>query len=378
MSETLFWQLLVEAEGVPYDLSRDMTSFTIEEEDRSPTLLTVQVSDPFTVLSHALREGMDIEATMGTEDDHRVMFRGRIYHVDSSLPLDGTPALTIKAYDATMLMGLQERNRRFRDVTLSQIVTQVADPHLEAPLSIALIADPIFPGEGLRQREQTDLAFLRCLAEHMHCAMGIDLVEGAEEFVFKAHQRVLEATADVTLYYGRCDVANRLLTFDAQVDVASIAVPRAIAGMDPATGVIIDPVATPIAPVGRVEDRLLDDNLSAFEEEHPDRAALLRELIAAGEALDPIVREALGEARRDPIPSFATPEEANEEAQAAQPSTSVHGMEATGSTPGNKDIHARRPMEVEGGGRFSGKWYVSRATHTLDRQAYRTDFTCNR
>lgn len=378
MSETLFWQLLVAAEGVPYDLSRDMTSFTIEEEDRSPTMLTVHVSDPFTVFSHALREGMDIEATMGTEDDHRVMFRGRIYHVDSSLPLDGSPSLTIKAYDATMLMGLQERNRRFRDLTLSQIVTEVADPHLEAPIAIDLIADPPFPGEGLRQREQTDLAFLRCLAEHMHCAMGIDLVEGVEEFVFKAHQRVLETTAEVALHYGRCDVANRLLTFDAQVDVASIAVPRAIGGMDPATGDVMDARTTPITPVGRVEDRLLEDNLSAFEEEHPERALLLRELIAAGETLDPIVREELGEARRDPIPAFATPEQADEEARAAQPATSIHGMEATGSTPGNKDIHARRPMEVEGGGRFSGKWYVSKATHILDRQAYRTDFTCNR
>lgn len=378
MSETLFWQLLVVAGGAVYDLSHDLMSFTIEEEDRAPTLLTVQVSDPFTVFSHALREGMDIEATMGTEDDHRVMFVGRIYHVDSSLPLDGTPQITIKAYDATMLMGLQERNRRFRDVRLGQIVTQVADPHLDARITVNLLADPLFPGEGLRQRDQTDLAFLRCLAEHMHCAMGIDLVEGSEEFVFRAHQLVLAETSEVMLHYGRCDVANRLLTFDAQVDVASIAVPRAIAGMDPATGVIMDPVARPIAPVGRAEDRLLEDNLSAFGEEQPDRVALLRELIAAGEALDPVVREQLGEARRDPIPSFATPEEANEETQAAQPSTSVHGMEATGSTPGNKDIHARRPMEVEGGGRFSGKWYVSKATHTLDRQAYRTDFTCNR
>lgn len=378
MSDALFWQVLVAAEGVPYDLSRDLTSFTIEEEDRAPTMLTINVSDAYRVFSHALREGMDIEVALGTEEDHRTMFRGRIYHVDSSLPLDGTPSLTVKAYDATMLMGLQERNRRFRDVTLSQIVTEVADPHLDAPIAIDLLADPPFPGEGLRQREQTDLGFLRCLAEHMHCAMGIDLVEGAEEFVFKAHQRVLEMTSEVALHYGRCDVANRLLTFDAQVDVASIAVPRSISGMDPATGDVIDAHTTPITPVGRAEDRLLEDNLSAFEEEHPERAALLRELIAAGEALDPAVRQELGEARRDPIPAFATPEQANEEARTAQPSTSVHGMEATGSTPGNKDIHARRPMEVEGGGRFSGKWYVAKATHAFDRQGYRTEFTCNR
>jgi phage protein D len=379
MSETLFWSVTVTAAGVTYDLSRDLTSFTIEEEDRSPAMLTVQLSDPWTVFTHAFREGMDIAAELGTEDDHRKMFLGRIYHVDSALPQDGTPTLTIKAYDAAMKMGLQEHNRRFQDLPLSTIVTNVVQPHLDgAPITIDLLADPTFPGEGLRQCEETDLAFVRWLARRTQCAMGVDLVADKEQFVFKAQQKILQSAVDVVLHYNRCDVENRLLSFNAQVDVGDIAVPRTIAAMDPDTGDVIDPRVTTITEVGRVEDRLMEDNIAAFEEVHPDRATALRELISVAEGLDPTVRADLGEARRDAIPAFATPQQAADEAAQQQPSASIHGMEGTGTTVGNKDVHVRKPLDIEGGGRFSGTWMVSKATHAFDRQGYRTEFTCKR
>jgi hypothetical protein len=45
---------------------------------------------------------------------------------------------------------------------------------------------------------------------------------------------------------------------------------------------------------------------------------------------------------------------------------------------GNKDLHVRSALAVEGGGRFSGVWFVSKATHAFDRRGYRTEFTCER
>ena len=378
VSTTLFWRVRASVEDVPYDLSRDLSSFTIEEEDRSPTMLTVQLADPFTIFSHAFREGMDIEAELGTEDDHRTLFRGRIYHVDSSLPQQGAPTLTLKAYDATMLMGLQERNRRFRDVTLRDVVTQVAQPQVEPrPVRVELLGNPRFEGEGLRQREETDLAFLRRLADDAHAAMGMEIGPERDEFLFVAQQTLLGVDPEVVLHYLRCGVPTRLLTFDAQADVANIAVPRTVAGTDPTTGETVDPQPTTLTAVGRAEDRLRDDNLAAFEERHPDRAAAIRDLIDASGTLETSVRAALGTARREALPAFATPAQAAQ-VREHQPAASLHGMQATGSTVGNKELHARRSLGIEGAGRFSGTWYVTKATHAFDRQGYRTDFTCVR
>lgn len=378
MGPGLFWRVAVSAGGTLYDLSSDLSSFTVEEEDRTPTRLTIQLSDPWTVFSHAFQEGMEVEAELGDEEDHRVVFRGRIYHVDSGLPQDGTPTLTLKAYDASMVMGLRERNRRFRDVPLSDIVRNVTEPHLEGrELRLALLGDPVFDGEGLRQREETDLCFLRRLAEDAQCAMGVQVGEEADSFMFVAQQTVLREEPAVVLHYGRCDVEHRLLTFNAQVDVGDIALPRTIASMDPRSGEVVEPRASRLEEVGRPEDRLRDDNLAAFEERHPDRGAALRELIDAAEVVAPELRTELGEARRSPVEAFASADQVIQHGE-QQPSSSLHGMQATGSTVGNKDLHVRSALAIEGGGRFSGRWFVSKTTHSFDRQGYRTEFTCER
>jgi phage protein D len=374
----LFWRVTASAGGASYDLSGDLSSFTVEEEDRSPTRLTVQVSDPLRVFSHGFREGVDIEAELGTADDHGVVFRGRIYHVDAGLPQDGTPTLTLKAYDASMVMGLRERNRRFRDLPLSEVIRKVAEPHFEGrPLRIQLLGDPVFDGEGLRQRDETDLCFLRRLAEEAHCVMGIELAEDGETFTFTAEQFVLQSEPTVVLHYGRCNIPHRLLTFTGQVDVGSIAVPRSIAAMDAKTGEVVDPRDSRLEEVGKVEDKLRDENLAAFEDRHPDQGPTLRELIEAAEAVEPTLRAELGKARRDAIAAFASSDQVIQHGE-QQPSTSLHGMQASGSTVGTKDLHVRTALGIEGGGRFSGSWFVSKATHTFDRQGYRTEFTCQR
>ncbi len=378
MSDALFWRVKVSAGGAEFDLSPDLSSFTVEEEDRAPTKLTVEMSDPWTVFSHAFREGLDVEVELGSEDDHSVVFRGRIYHVDSGLPLDGTPTLTVRAYDSSMVMGLRERNRRFRDLPLSEVVRRVTDPHLAGrPLQLELLGDPVFDGEGLRQRDETDLCFLRRLAEEAHCAMGVVVGEESDSFIFRAQNAILRTTPEVVLHYGRCDVENRLLTFTGQVDVGDIALPRTMAAMDRRTGEVVPPRASVLEDVGRAEDRLRDENLAAFEETHEDRGAELRALIDAAESVEPLLRAELGEARREPVTAFATADQVIQQGE-QQPSTTLHGMQASGSTVGNKDIHVRAALGIEGGGRFSGTWFVSKATHAFDRQGYRTEFTCER
>ena len=381
MNEALYWRVEVTANGVSYDLSFDLSSFTVEEEDGAPTMLTVQVSDPFAVFSHAFREGMDIEADVGTVDDHRTLFSGRIYHVDGALPLNGTSTLTLKAYDATMRMGLQQRNRRFRDVALSNIVhhRRTAAPRGAANDRTRGRRSDVpgrraAPSEGNRPRLLATSRAGRSvgrwhLVQRLLAAKSSSSKPSSRFFkgplprdaalqpVRREQQGSSRSTRKQTSPTSRCRASSR--------------------GMDPTTGETIDPTLTTLTDVGSLDDRLLEDNLAAFEAKHEDRGEALRDLISAAETLDETVRQDLGDSRRDPMPAFATPSQAAQVAQ-QQPSASLHGMQASGGTNGNKDLHVRKPVDIEGAGRFSGTWFVTKATHMLDRQGYRTDFTCQR
>jgi hypothetical protein len=374
----LYWRMTATAGSTTYDLSSDLSSFTVEEEDRSPTRLTVHLSDPHTVFSHAFREGVALEAELGESGDHSVVFRGRIYHVETSLPQDGVPALTLKAYDSSMAMGLRVRNRRFKDVPLSAIVRSVAEPHFGGrPLHIEPLGDPVFDGEGLRQRDETDLCFLRRLADETQCVMGVEIGPDGDAFTFVAQQAVLQKPPGVTLHYGRCNVEQRLVSFDARVSVGDIALPRTIAAMDRLTGEVIEPRDGRLAEVVKLDDRFLDESLAAFEDRHPDQGPELRALIEGAAEVSKALRQELGETRREPMPAFANVEHVIQNGE-HQPSTSLQGMSASGTIVGNKDVHARMAMGISGSGRFSGSWFVAKATHTFDNRGYRTEFTCQR
>ena len=50
-----------------------------------------------------------------------------------------------------------------------------------------------------------------------------------------------------------------------------------------------------------------------------------------------------------------------------------------GSCNGNPDLMARMVIELKGlGRRFSGKYYITSATHTISTSGYRTDFEVKR
>ena len=64
MPDDLFYRVQVSAGGAEYDLSADLTSLSIEEDETRPDLLVVNLSDPYKVFGHALQEGMDVEVEL--------------------------------------------------------------------------------------------------------------------------------------------------------------------------------------------------------------------------------------------------------------------------------------------------------------------------
>ena len=378
MADDLVYKVSVTAPGATYDLSNDLGSLTVEQRASQPAKVTIELNDPFKVFSHALQEGMGMEVDLGRAEDHAVVFQGSIYQVNASFPEAGVPTLTLQAYDGTMAMGIEARNRVFQDMALSDIVTAVVGDY-EFPVTLVdVVGDPSFPGNGIRQRDETDLQFLLRLGAECGCAMAALPGDSGEEFEFRAERILMEEEPEVMLYYGRCDVENRLLTFTPSSDVGQIQLPRVMSGIDYTTGERIDARPADDEDVEDLEDPFASDNLAAFGDRYPDREDSLGELIDAAPAAHEELVADLGTTTRAAVSTFTTPEDLAERLQ-NQFSSQRLGMQASGATPGTYKLRAQRTVGIlDVGGHFSGKWFLTQVRHTVNRSGFRTEFECRR
>jgi phage protein D len=378
MGNDLFYRVSVTAGSAQYDLSQDLTSLTIEEDSAKPDQLTVVMSDPFKVLSHAIQEGMEVEVELGTADDHSVLFRGRIYKTDGEFPQDGVPTHRITAYDKSMQMGLQRRNRRWADRKLSEIIEEIAQDSFDGEVEVNLVGDPEFSGNGVRQTDETDLAFLHRLGAMYGFEVFVVTDDDTDTLHCEAQYQIMTRKPEITLYYGRCNVPNHLITFQASSNVSDIQLPRVFSGIEYETGELAEVTTAELDEVGELEDRFLDENLTEFRQRDPERANQLEELLDATPIVQQDLRQELGGVERESTPGFTTAEELEERAK-NQFSTSLRGMRGSGKIPGNQRIRAQSSVGIaDVGGRFSGTWYLSQVRHILDRLGYQTEITCQR
>ncbi len=377
MDADLFYRVQVGAGPARYDLSHDLTTLEVEEREGKPSRLVVQVPDPFKVFGHAIQEGMSVEAELGTVRDHSLVFRGRVHQVDASFPRDMVPSVTIRAHDSGMRMGLLRRNRRWTG-SLSTITSTIARDHGFHRQTIRLQGDPSFSGNGLRQQDETDLAFLYRLAGAYGAVHHVLAGDEGDDFVFLSERDVMTSEPEVTLHHGRSRVPNRLLSFQAEADITRIQLPRLYSGIDYESGKPSEVMEAPVEEVGDREDIHLDENMTAFREREPERAKALQGLLDAAPVARREVVDELGRVQRITVPTFASPEELKTRS-ANQFSTRVHGMWGSGTTQGIHSLRAQRNVRIEDvGGRFSGVWFLSQVRHLLGPEGYRTELTCRR
>jgi phage protein D len=377
MPGDLYWRLSVNSSGVVYDASDDLYTLRIESHERVPDSLSAEFADPYKVLSHAIQEGMDVEVELGTDDDHAVVFRGRIYKVDGDFPTELTPTLQITAYDPSMRMGLRKRNRVFSDMALSDIVNDIASNYFTT-LDVSVEGDPNFPPPGVRQQEETDLAFLRRLAKTYGCLLYVTAEDSDDTFHFVSEFQVMNGTPVVTVYYGRSDVDNRLLKFKSNTDASRIELPRVLSGIDFDTGQPTEMTTTTPNDPDSVSDPNFSENLAALASDFPDKANDLSALISSASASQAKMLADFAPALRDATTTFITEEQQQAIAQNQFP-TSLHGMSGEGETVGIRQLIAQSLISINDvGGRFSGDWFLSEVRHLLDGQGYRSEFACRR
>jgi uncharacterized protein len=375
----LFYHVHVKGGPAGCDLSPNINTLRIEESGGKSNQLTVQVSDPHKVISHAVQEGMNIEVDLGTTDDHSLVFRGMIYKTEGDFPEEGTPTVILKAYDQSMSMGLKRRNRIYTDVTLTDIIKQVAKGYFSPEKTkVTLRGEPTFTGNGIRQQNETDLAFLLRLAQMFGCELVVTTEEDSDALLFIAQHAIMKKKPEVTLHHGRCGAPHRLLRFRADSDISNIQLPRVMTGIDADTGERLEVETAGIAETQTSSDAFRDENVSAFMCKETEKTTRIRNLVDAAEPAQKAIREMLGTVRMEPTPSYTTQEALRIRTQ-NQFSTSLHGMRGTGATAGNHRIQAQTTIELADlGGRFSNIWYLFEVRHILDRNGYITEFECQR
>lgn len=377
--DDLFYSVTISTTGVSHDLSHDVSTLHIDEQSGKPDQLTITLSDRYKVLGHSIQTGMEIEVDLGTDSDHSVIFTGHIYRIEGDFPNDAVPNIKVIAHDRSKLMGLRARNRRWTDTSLSGIVSDIGMEYF-GPLGVVtdVLGDPEFTGNGIRQTEETDLAFLLRLAQIYGCEMYVELQNGLELLHFKSQQSIMTADPELALYYGRCDVENRLMSFNANSDVGNVQLPRQLGGMDYDLGEAIEMTTTSVDEVGSTVDQFLDENLTALAEEQPLQAANFAPLMAVSSAATDELSQYMGTMTRESIPTFTSAADLQAVSQ-NQFSTRIHGMQGNGTMIGNQRVHAQTNIDIaDVGGQFSGIWYLSQVRHIVDNQGYRTEFECQR
>ena len=368
---TPFYQITLEGE----DITPWISSVSTVEDDQQADSVTLTIPDPRMIYADGLFEGSTVEVDMGyaEPDQHTLMLRAIITKVEQSYPENGMPTLTLKGEDKSILMGLVEKKKRWRDRTVTDIVRAVAKPygfsHIEAQLS----PDPMIRSKPITQDGKTDLAFLQELAKKYHAKCFVELDEQDNEVLYFLPERriVTLRRPDTLLLRYRMGPDSNLISFAPTFDSSYIDRLKEIADVDTQGNT----VESQEKPPSEIVIWQLDKARMAQASER-DRVKIktlydigaVRKSVLQG--LLSIRRATVGEVVADQ----ADLESTNDSLEARR-----LGMSATGTTFGNIWLRAKSNISIEGANeRFNGEWYVSNVSHKIDSSGYKTDFKCVR
>lgn len=364
-----YFQVAVEGR----DITPWVSGVTAVEDDRQADSISITVPDPRMLYGDSLIEGSEAEIDMGYagSGQHALMLRAVITKVEQSYPEGGVPTLTLKGEDKSILMGLEERKRVWRDRKVTDIVRAVAKPY-QFQVTAQLSPDKV-PIRPIVQDGKTDLAFLQELAgdHHGKCFVELDR-DGKEVLYFIPERRVvtLNRPDELVLAYRKGPASN-LLSFSPSFDSSYIDRQKEIADIDRQGR----KVKTQDKPPASVVVWDLDEELLAAANRR-DRG-LIEQLHRGGSARKRDLGRKLA-AKRATVGRAAADSDDLEATNDTLESLRL-GMTASGTAVGNIWLRAKSAVHVTGvHARFRGRWYVNNVTHKIEGGAYTTDFKCVR
>lgn len=361
------------------DLSPQVISVEIRDEDRGSDVATVVLADQAHVNAEAIREGQEMRIEMGWEGEHALLFIGEVRRTEAVAPSEGnaTGRVRVTAYDLSCRMqGRPAVATRQHAGTLRSILSTLAQ---RANIPVAdVVIDPMpeWPEDGvfLEQRNRSDWEMIQDLAEQYHARAFVEVnataSDSAEELAagggarlyFISQAALLAQEPMGSMVY--CRGSGSLLEFRLQ-RIGSGASPSAsVVTQNPVTGEVLRETAPPHAP----------DAPAALG---PNQSEGLEAAVGSGRAAS--AAAAVDFANAQPVTPSATRPVTEQTGTPSDPAlarglieqdqTRKLGLLGSGLAMGTVFLRAKGSVEIAGlANGASGLWYVRRVSHLFERQ----------
>jgi phage protein D len=339
------------------DVSKNIQQVSvISEPDTMDTFSLVLVNEyprlrwTHTKDAELFQEGSVVKIAMGYVDDLQEMIEGEITQISPSFPSSGIPTINIDGHTRMHWLHGSKNTRTFQKMTDKQIVEKIAQ---EAGLQTQA-DDTDVQHDYVIQANQTDLEFVRDRAAKIHFQL---LVKG-KTLIFQKSNEV--GTKIYTFVWGNTQAGAAgpnclpLKSFSTTMNTLKAPSKVEVRGYD-------------IKNKARfVAHAATGDETTKMAGTQPGGQ------VAAGAFHKPrqLVQVSI------PVASQA---EADQHAKALLNNMGLEFVTGSASTIGVPDVRSGSVVELQGlGPRFSGQYYIERATHAIGGNGYQTDFTVKR
>lgn len=287
-------------------------------------------------------EGNEVEIHIGYVNNMQFMLRGDITASAPSFPDSGAPVLEVRGFNFYQRLQRKRRSKPFKASTDAAIVREIAS---EMNFT-AEVDDPGFEYKIVPPNNASYADIIRQRAQRI----GYEFVVKDRTLYFQVPRYRAQPQPTLSLEWGR-DLKN----FRPQLTTYGLATEVSVRVSQTARGRGKDPI---VGKATAGEERVKMGAQSGSE----------------------IVQALYGDnALRADDQHVASQAEANELALAQLEVKSLEFISGSGACIGNPALLARSVIELKGlGKRFSGHYYVTSATHTIDGNGYQTSFEVKR
>ena len=287
-------------------------------------------------------EWSELEVHMGYVDNLVLMLKGVVTGISTSFPQGGVPTLTVQGSSLYRRLLDETRRKPFKASTDGDLAREVAkDLGLDAEVDDTQAEIPLVSPNG-----ETYAKFIKQRANRI----GYELTVKESTLYFQKPRYIDNPSPILKLSWGRnlISFSPNLSTYDnvTQVTVRGVQTSQG-GGKEPIVGVA--------------------------------NAGSEREIMGEKSASQIAQSSKKGKEITLDDHNIASQQEAKDMALGQLEMKSLEFITGKGSAVGNPLLRARNVIELEGiGKRFSGKYYVTSATHTIDSGGYKTDFEIKR
>lgn len=325
------------------DTANQADSFTFTIQDRNPQPGHFSGGPELKWMdSGDFDEGKRVDISMGYVDNLKCMLQGDITAVSASFPGSGAPTLTVRGFSFYHRLQREHRGEPFKASTDSGIAEEIA-----RSMKFKAKVDPTKVEYPLVSTSEESLAAI--LSQRAR-RIGYEMVVKKETLYFQKPRYLVKHTPEVTLEWG-----TNLQNFSPNLSTHGMNTSVQVRAVQTSRGQGKDPV------VGQAKGG--DEGVKMGKETGPQIA---KRIFGKNEVLS-----------NDH--TVASQQEAKELAVAQLESRAIEFISGRGSCIGDPKLMARTVIKLKGlGQRFSGVYYVTSATHTINAGGYQTTFEAKR